>query len=110
MKGGYAGIEFAPKSELKGYAKYSKMLRDGTRKKKRIQEKRTKETRKNADAARLNKSPTVAEIDDGQALNYRLATATQLADDLAKYGETDYGKMIARQMKENERALCPTFK
>ena len=28
MKGGYAGIEFAPKSELKGYAKYSKMLRE----------------------------------------------------------------------------------
>ncbi len=103
MKGGYPGIEFAPKSPLKGYAKYSKMLRDGTRKKKRIQEKRTKETRQNADAARLNKSPTVAQIDDGQAVSYRLATATQLSDELGKYGETDYGKMVARQMKENER-------
>ena len=33
-----------------------------------------------------------------------MATPTQLADDLAKYGETDYGRMVARQMKENERS------
>ena len=104
MTGGYAGIEFAPKSELKGYAKYSKQLRDGKRKKKRIQEQRTRETRKNADAARLNKSPTVAQIDDGQAINYRTAPHTALSDELAKYGETDYGRIVARQMKENERA------
>ena len=103
MTGGYAGIEFAPKSELKGYAKYSKQLRDGKRKKKRIQDKRTKETRKNAESARLNKSPTVAQIDDGQAINYRTATSTALSDELGKYGETDYGRMVARQMKENER-------
>ena len=104
MTGGYAGISFAPKSELKGYAKYSKMLRDGKRKKKRIQEQRVRETRKNADAARLNKSPTVAQIDDGQAINYRTAPHTALSDELAKYGETDYGRIVARQMKENERA------
>ena len=104
MQGGYAGISFAPKKELKGYAKYSKQLRDGKRKKQRKQDKITKETRKNADVARTNKSPTVAQIDDGQAINYRTATPTQLADELGKYGETDYGKQVARQMKENERA------
>ena len=104
MHGGYAGISFAPKKELKGYAKYTKQLRDGKRKKQRKQDKITKETRKNADVARTNKSPTVAQIDDGQAINYRTATPTQLADELGKYGETDYGKQVARQMKENERA------
>lgn len=104
MTGGYAGVEFAPKKPMKPYAKYSKMLREGTRKKKRIQEKRTKETRSNADAARLNKSPTTAQIDDSHTVDYRMATPTQLADDLAKYGETDYGRMVARQMKENERS------